>query len=296
LVFIERARVAAELGERAVRPLDPLPGSGLAVACELYRQSVQWALLAHRAARHERAEASEPLSDLWRELDPALLSRAAGGEQRLARLRSDLDGRSFVDFAELSETRQRELADAARDFSRALLEALEPERRRKERVWFRRALFATCGIVALIVLFLVARAVALALEARRDLAAGASWTSSSRHYQGGCASPRQDCPGGENYFFHTIQENDPWLIVDLGKVRRTGSVVVKNRVDCCPERAVPLVVELSTDQKNWTVVATRTSPFDVWRASYEQTRARYVKLHVPRPDGILHLKSVRVLP
>jgi hypothetical protein len=295
LVFIERARVAAELAERAWRPADPLPAGGLAVACELYRQSVHWALLAHRAAGRDGAESSEPISTLFDELDSALLARTAGSGERLARLRSELDGRSFVDFAELSEKSQNELAGAARDFSLALLEALEPERKKRERAWFRRALFAACGLIALIVLALVARAVTEALEARRDLAAGARWTTSSR-WQGGCESPRQECPGGENFFFHTTQENDPWIVIDLGKVRGTSTVVVKNRRDCCPDRAVPLVIELSTDQKKWRVVATRTTTFDTWRASYDRMRARYVKLHTPRPDGILHLKSVQVLP
>ena len=82
----------------------------------------------------------------------------------------------------------------------------------------------------------------------------------------------------------------------LGQVRKTSSIVVTNRLDCCPDRAVPLVVELSTDSKNRKVVAKRTTSFDTFRATYATTRARYVKLHVPRPDGILHFKSVRVLP
>jgi len=265
------------------------------VACELYRQSIHWALLAHRALARDENEPSEPVFELFDAVDSTLLARAAGGGERLLVLRSQLMERSFVDFAELSDKRQRELAESARDFSRGLLDALEPARKSAERVWFRRALLVVGGLLALLVAILVARAVGALLEARHDLAANARWSTSSRFWIGGCASPRQDCAESPHYFFHTVEENDPWIVFDLGRVRQTTSVVVKNRTDCCAERAVPLVIELSTDAQHWTVVASRTTTFDVWRASYAKTRARYVKLHLPRPDGILHLKSVRVL-
>ncbi|HVR20337.1 MAG TPA: discoidin domain-containing protein [Polyangiaceae bacterium] len=300
MVFLERARVAAELAERARRPSDPLPGGGgVATACELYRQSIHWALRAHREVGRNAPEPELPAattSTLWDEADRALLERAAGGSEALARLRSELVDRSFVDFAELSERRQDELAEAARAFSQVLLEALEPERKKAERLWFRRALFFACGIAVVATGIFLTRAALAWREARRDLAALAPWTTSSLYAVGGCPSPRQECPESPNYFFHTYMENDPWIIFDLGKVKRTSSIVVRNRVDCCADRPVPLVVELSTDKKNWTIVARQTSAFDVWRASYAKTRARYVKLHVPKPDGILHLKSVRVLP
>lgn len=297
MVFLERARVSAELAERAWHPADPLPGgTGVGTACELFRQGLHWALLAHRALARESAEASTSLAALWDETDQALLARVAGSGERAARLRAELVERSYVDLAELPARRQEELASAMRETLRGLLETFEPARRKLERAWFRRMLFAACGVVLLVTLVFVGRALAEAREARRDLAAGASFTTSSSYSEGGCPSPHQDCAESPNYFFHTTQENDPWVVIDLGKVKQTSSVVVRNRIDCCAERAVPLVIELSADKKTWTVVGTQTTPFESFRASFARTRARYVKVHVPKPDGILHLKSVRVLP
>lgn len=297
MVFLERARVSAELAERAWRPADPLPGgTGVATACELFRQGLHWGLLAHRALTRESSDGSPSLTALWDETDPAVLARIAGSSERAAWLRAELVDRSYVDFAELAAGKQEELAGKARDALRTLLETFEPERRKLERAWFRRVLFTACGVVLLVALVLVGRTVAATIEARRDLAAGASFTTSSAYSEGGCPSPHQDCAESPNYFFHTTQENDPWVMIDLGTVKQTSSVVVRNRIDCCAERAVPLVVELSTDKKTWTVVGTQTTPFESFRASFARTRARYVKVHVAKPDGILHLKSVRVLP
>jgi hypothetical protein len=294
-VSIERARVAAELAERAFRPFDPLPGrGGAAVACELYRESIHWALLAHSSVAHDLPD-SPQLATLWSEVDAALLERAARGRERLAELHSELVNRTFADFAELPESRQNELVEKARAFSNALLEALEPVEKRVRQIRFRRILFAGCGVFALLVVFVVVRAVDSALETTRDLARGARWWASSSQVVG-CTPPLQECPQSPQFFFHTVQENDPWLMLDLGRVRPMSSIVVKNRVDCCSDRAVPLVVEVSVDQKTWRVVAKREATFDTWRATFPRTSAQYVKFHVPKAGSILHLKSVRVLP
>jgi hypothetical protein len=296
-VYLDRARIAAELAERARSPAEPLrAGSGGAFACGLYRQSIHWALLAHRELGNDGVPSPRALVDLWDAYDQALLVRAADGPKRLARLRADLIHKSWVDFEDLPPRRQHEVLAQARAFALALLSGFEPERTIAERRWFRRILFATCGVLVLVAAALTARAARAALEARRDLAARARWTTSSQHSVGGCVSPRQACSESPDYFFHTNQENDPWIVLDLGRVKQTSSIVVRNRLDCCAERAVPLVVELSPDNEHWTIVANRGTVFDTWRASYAKTRARYVKLHVPKPDAILHLKSVRVLP
>ena len=171
------------------------------------------------------------LCALWDETDPAVLARVAGSSERAARLRAELVERSHLDFAELAAGKQEELAGMARDAAQALLDTFEPERRKLERAWFRRALFVACGLLLLVGVVLIGRAVAAALEARRDLAAGARFTTSSAYSEGGCPSPHQDCAESPNYFFHTTQENDPWVMIDLGKVMKLVMPKVAGRSD-----------------------------------------------------------------
>ena len=70
-------------------------------------------------------------------------------------------------------------------------------------------------------------------------------------------------------------------------------VRVLNRDDCCAERAIPLVVEVSLDRHGWHEVARRKDQFEDWTAKFSPVSARYVRLRVPR-RSILHLKSVRI--
>ena len=69
---------------------------------------------------------------------------------------------------------------------------------------------------------------------------------------------------------------------------------VKNRGDCCGERAVPLVVEVSDDRKRFREVARRGEDFQFWSAEFEPVTARYVRLRSP-VSTTLHLRQVSVL-
>jgi hypothetical protein len=93
--------------------------------------------------------------------------------------------------------------------------------------------------------------------------------------------------------FHTEQENNPWVEYDLGAPKPIHRVEVANRSDCCDDRAIPLVVELSNDRTNWTEVARRDSEFQSWTAKFATKTVRYVRLRVPRVTA-LHLKEVVV--
>jgi hypothetical protein len=72
-------------------------------------------------------------------------------------------------------------------------------------------------------------------------------------------------------------------------------VRVTNRQDCCGERAIPLLVEVSTDRQRWTTVARREDAFGTWRAQFGKQTARWVRLRVDR-RSYLHLYDVLVLP
>lgn len=297
------AVLAREAAERTLRPAEPFsqPGNE-GLACELYRQAIHFALLAHDAAAAEAAPPADdtaPVSDLaslFERVDAGLLSRAAGGDAALAELRAELTGSTYLEFAALAPAAQKRLADRLDAFCRGVTEALEARRQRLERLWVRRiahvlALFAVLGAVLWGV-----RAVSAWNERRNDLAVHASWKASSIYPAGGCKSPEQHCAGGENYFFHTNQETNPWIQFDLRKEREVSGVELENRLDCCPERAGVIVVEVSNDQRRWKQVARHTGEFTTLKKHFGTVKARYVRIVIPQQNAILHLSRVRIFP
>ena len=94
-----------------------------------------------------------------------------------------------------------------------------------------------------------------------------------------------------NAFFHTTEEDSPWIEYDLGAPTVLHRITILNRSDCCQDRALPLVIELSSDQNQWDEVDRAVSPFATYRASLEGNTARYVRLRVAR-RSVLHLEKV----
>lgn len=289
------------LAERVRKPAAPLgPGEGDAAACDLYAQAAYWALSAHAevAAPSPPASAGErvaPPSAIWQGADPDLLLRAAGDAATVERLRSTISERSFVDFAELERARRAELVDELAAFVTELLAPLRTERQKLARVWTMRLVRIGLVVAGLAAIALSALLIAGAQDERYNLALRASWTASSDARVGGCRSPAQNCTEGQNYFFHTRLEREPFVKFDLGKVRSFSRITVQNRLDCCIERAVPLVIEVSSDGTTWSRVARNARVFTVWRAKFPRVRARFVKIGLPS-NGILHLSGVRILP
>jgi hypothetical protein len=92
--------------------------------------------------------------------------------------------------------------------------------------------------------------------------------------------------------FHTQEEYQPWIRIDLGKATSVREVVAYN----CAEfrsRAIPLVVELSTDGERWTEVGRREKVFSTWSAAFKPALARYVRLRVAGRT-YLHLNEIEV--
>jgi hypothetical protein len=92
---------------------------------------------------------------------------------------------------------------------------------------------------------------------------------------------------------HTNNDDHPWLRIDLESVHKIHQVIVYASDHCCFERAVPLIIEVSTDGKVYKKVARRNHPFGEWRANFAPVDARYVKLTVDR-TSMLHLSEVEV--
>jgi hypothetical protein len=300
--LVGRAQLANFLAERSFRPEDPLPYSGAdAVACELSREAIYWALLALREQQPSSGGADAPapsaqtLASLWSETDRAVLDSAAGDSAEAERLHADLLGKSFVDFAEFDSKQQSAAAKRLHGFAGRLIEPLAAPQQLQDRVWVARIQFLLVALVALVLLGFAGRSLKHRYDLTQDLAPTASWKASSVYPECWCDSPAQSCEKCPNFFFHTHQEDNPSVIFDLHSVQSLSAVVVENRRDCCSERGLPLVIQVSTDEKNWKTVATRKTEFSLWRADFPTEQARWVKLYVPN-NNFLHLAAVRLLP
>ena len=96
---------------------------------------------------------------------------------------------------------------------------------------------------------------------RPNFADGKPWRTSTSY---GSFDPVTHVVEGRpsELLFHTLSEDSPWFEVDLGKPMRIKQVELKNRSDCCAERAAPLVVETSVDGRTYQEVARRVELFD----------------------------------
>lgn len=130
------------------------------------------------------------------------------------------------------------------------------------------------------------------LASPRVISRGKPWTTSSSAAV--CDPQHAQCAGAHTkILFHTNLENDPWFELDLGKPYTVSGLSVRNRSDCCEERAVPLVAETSLDHATYRALAHRYTPFERWDPRFDAVRARYVRLRVTR-QSILHLDKVFV--
>jgi hypothetical protein len=97
----------------------------------------------------------------------------------------------------------------------------------------------------------------------------------------------------DNLGFHTNVEAQSWVMIDLGAVKKFDKIVVYNRADGFEERAVPIKIEASNDNTNWTQIAERKETFDKWTAKKLHAEARYIRLK-NTPPNYFHLAEVEV--
>ena len=96
-----------------------------------------------------------------------------------------------------------------------------------------------CGALALV---LLARA-----RGPAEVGVGARWVASShvrKSRRTGVLPRRGFFFSPPPYFFHTLDDEEPWLSIDLGKARTVTAVELRNRLDCCRDRALEVSVEL----------------------------------------------------
>lgn len=287
------ARVALELAERSRELRSPgTPPAALPARSELYRESAYWALLTLQPP-----SGSPPsYAELWARTTPERLAAIAGSAEAAERLRELAVNSSFFDLAAPSPEEQDRRAHALA----ALAHGLEPlvedpvarvEALQQQRLW--RIAVPVIGVLT--VAFMLLPRLKEWNAQRNDLAFGKPWRASSEWIK--CQPEERRCGNflDKGIFFHTNEEASPWVEFDLGKEARFSEVEVINRSDCCAERAVPLIVEVSSNRKTFRSVARRDAGFDRWLAEFPPVQARYVRLRVDG-NSVLHLERVRVLP
>jgi hypothetical protein len=273
-----QAQLLAELARRVAEPVDALPtGSYAAAQLALCRDATYWALVAMQPSDEDPPPAD--LATLWERAPAERLELAAGGRDEADSLR-----RTLVDGAPAYSLDTTDaLAARARRFIKFLVADLDAPRRRIERLAMQR--WTRLGLLAMAVLLIGYGA--RVLTRGPNLVEGKPFRTSSDY---AACQPPGTCEG---IFFHTQQENNPWVEFDLGAPRAMKRIEVTNRLDCCEDRAAPLVVEISSDRTTWTEVARRDTEFAIWKTSFPRTTGRYLRLRVPRPTQF-HLKEVVV--
>lgn len=237
-------------------------------------------------------ETPETLERLWREVALTELEVAALPFELRVLVGLDFT-KSFRDFAELPPPEQALTAQRLRRVAEHLLKLRATKRRRLESLRLLRA--GRVGLLGFVLLpgFLAVSMLGGGAPEGRDVARGKPWRASSRHSSPACRSPEQRCLESPGYFFHTQEESRPWLEIDLGAIQRVSGARVVNRLDCCPDRAVPLTLHVSPDQKSYVQVGRKDDAFGIWQLRFPETQARYVRVRAERRT-LLHLSEVNV--
>jgi hypothetical protein len=253
------------------------PGAPASVMIGLYRDAVYWALLARRPSAEVKPLPG--LKELWAETAPESLPASVRDDATLEWIRRRLVDAPGPDPLDATE---EDLA-RVRAFATALLADLEAPGRRRDRLLAQRwAAIAGFAVVLILLAFGIRT-----LVIGRNLVAGQTPRTSTSW--AGCPSD----PGCVPLLFCTDDQNDPWAEFDLGGPKRIHRIDVTNREDCCGDRAVPLVMEVSNDRSSWTEVAKRTEEFTSFTVKFPPRVARYVRFRVPK-RAVFHLKDVAI--
>lgn len=285
---LQRARTAAEWADRALDPVDPLRnGSAIPLTFSLYREAVYWALL----AQEEELEASS-LKDAFAISDEELLLGAVNRPEDLTTIQEILCRRSFITTAGVALPQLEVEARMVSQFLHVLLKQPDQGEQTIQILLFQRWAHIS-GLFLLMAALIIGAVLGLTHSKKKpDLAAGKPWKTSSTGLT--CYPQRHQCGSATtDILFHTQEEDNPWFEIDLKAPTSFRQIDVHNRSDCCPDRAVPLVIEISDDRQKWQEIARRNETFDVWTATFNEQKARYVRARALR-HTTLHLEKMAI--
>ena len=98
------------------------------------------------------------------------------------------------------------------------------------------------------------------------------------------------------FSFHTEEEPNPWLVIDLGKAEPVAGMEILNRADAQGDRTRNLRVWLSDNRNDWREVFSADAPQSRWQVALDQpVSARYVKVGLMTDTPtFFHLQGVKV--
>jgi hypothetical protein len=288
--MLERALLAKQIGDRllvGVEPIDPTEGARFALG--LYQQGLYWVLrLLYGTELGDKVEVVRVAACI----DPRQLTALGIAEADLGALGRFVRDSDFLAHFALSDTEARANAQRALAFLTKLTTSLSHREQSVRTVWKQRLVRVTAIVAVVIGMgYGALGSIDKWKIEKNDVALGKHWAASSAY---GDALRSGALDSSDSFFFHTLEEKDPWVMIDLGKVERIGGVLIVNRRDCCFARAVPLVVELSDDSHIWRTVARRDKLFDTWRKDFPAQSARYLRVRAVRVT-MLHLSAIRIL-
>jgi hypothetical protein len=284
---LRRAKLAFEFGDRALASRgDPgRLGSTAPLAANLFRQSLYWAL----RSQNPTGAGVEP-AEVWARAEHPSLACLAANADELARITTAMRS-TFIELAEESPENQRALSALLRRSASRLVTSAEQVPWQLE--WSK--LKRLTRLVLAVVLCVAPVALLIVLSsAKPDLAKGKHWRTSSSFAE--CHPESSECGGATtDILFHTKEEKSPWFEYDFGAPLAFSSLTIQNRADYGPERAVPLIVEVSNDDQKFREIARRVDSFSTWKPSFATQHARYLRLRVAR-FSMLHLEAIKVHP
>ena len=274
---------ARDLADSTLDAREPLPpGTPVPLAIGLYRDAIFWAL----SATIPGEASPSPREVLTSAESRALLEAGTTPEAR--DVVEILLEESHASWARRPHPEQEKVVRTLGETARVLIERVTaPDRLARWGASFRIGLTILGALVFSFLLY------QLSLVIRGpDYALGKPWRASSNLFK--CKPEANSCGGATTaIFFHTNEEDKPWVEIDLGEPVTFSEVIVHNRTDCCKERAIPLMIEAGRDANHLVQIARREEPFDVWHARFKSQTSRYLRLTVPR-RSILHLDRIEV--
>lgn len=262
------------------------PGGHYVIAARLYLDALHLAACAKNSRGDGSVQPSDPVRSILEltaaipelELEEGFLSRT------LSSTAEDLVALPPAERAacagRLRNITNAAIRDQTRSFNQAALRASS------------RTMRSAATLVGLALIVGLVALLADWREKRTDISLDKKWRTSSSLVECQLVE-RGGCPTRPGIFFHTKQDDNPWIEYDLGKKARFSSIVVENARDATADRAVPLILEVGDDQATWREVARITTSFQEWKTSFPPVTARYARLRVPR-STYLHLARVSI--
>jgi len=275
-LLVDQARALLDLGERVRdRVAAVMIGSTDLTALMLFHKAGLTALSAYQTPSQSNESA-------WREVLPKILGTVTLSEAALLRADQLFPQELPLDPA-VAPAQIRSDVELLHQLVSALIMGLEGGEREVSLLrWLRVLRLGTLTVLVSAILVGAGVGIAKLTAAPNVLAGIVPQTSSTM-------------PGDLSFAglaFHTLSEQDPWALYDLGAVKSLSNIEVQNRAESLGDRAIPLVVEVSLDNKKWTQVARRDELFEHWKPRFGPVGARYLKLTVKKVT-YFHLVSIK---